>query len=164
MDTAESVPEACAVQAGAIKGTETECSSIVMDTEDSVNETSSPVGSQCSSIVMDSVDSELQASVGVNCSSAVMDVKPLDVSVRTVTCKSPGVQKPKDSTESRVKSEVPEYLKSLYERSSVNLTEEESSQLASLFCEFQDIFSQHDLDLGCFLNDSHDCHPRCKTY
>jgi hypothetical protein len=38
----------------------------------------------------------------------------------------------------------------LYERSTVNLKEEEASQVKDLLAEYQDVFSKGDTDLGCF--------------
>ena len=47
-------------------------------------------------------------------------------------------------------SEVPNHLKELWEASSIELSEDQSAQLAQLLTEYADVFSQHDFDLGEF--------------
>ena len=47
-------------------------------------------------------------------------------------------------------NELPDHLKDLFERSSANLTPEETQSVHDLLIEYQDIFSKHDLDIGCF--------------
>ena len=50
---------------------------------------------------------------------------------------------------------LPEHLSDLYERSIQGLTEEEQKQVHELLLEYQDIFSKHDLDIGCFTGLKH---------
>ena len=45
---------------------------------------------------------------------------------------------------------LPEHLVDLYKRSSEGLTEAEKEELKALLIEYADVFSAHDLDLGCF--------------
>ncbi|XP_053386617.1 uncharacterized protein LOC128550817 [Mercenaria mercenaria] len=44
--------------------------------------------------------------------------------------------------------EIPDHLKECYERSTKDLTEEEKKEVKDLLCEFQDIFSKSDDDIG----------------
>ena len=57
-----------------------------------------------------------------------------------------------DSTE---ETDIPEHLRAMFESSRTQLAEEESQQLKKLLIEFQDIFAQHDFDLGEFTALSH---------
>ena len=45
---------------------------------------------------------------------------------------------------------LPPHLEELFERSTPELNENESKRLKELLTSFQDIFSAHDLDIGCF--------------
>lgn len=51
--------------------------------------------------------------------------------------------------------QLPEHLVDLFQRSSVNLKEDEQQQVHDLLFDFQDIFSEHDLDIGCFSGIKH---------
>ncbi|VDI23541.1 Hypothetical predicted protein [Mytilus galloprovincialis] len=44
---------------------------------------------------------------------------------------------------------LPDHLQDLYDRSITNLKDDQISTLRSLLIEFEDVFSKHDLDLGC---------------
>ena len=52
-------------------------------------------------------------------------------------------------------TQMPDHLKDLFERSCVNLKEEERVQVGELLLEFQDAFAKHDLDLGHFESIQH---------
>ena len=73
------------------------------------------------------------------------------VSEATVKCITAG----QDVTEVESHMIVPEHLKSLLERSSPNLDNEQIRELASLMKDYSDVFSEHDLDLGCFTGVTH---------
>ena len=45
---------------------------------------------------------------------------------------------------------LPDHLKDLFIRSSINLDNNEQTELADTLIEFSDVFSKNDLDLGCF--------------
>ena len=45
---------------------------------------------------------------------------------------------------------LPDHLKDLFIRSSLNLNNEEQTEFADTLIEFSDVFSKNDLDLGCF--------------
>jgi O-acetyl-ADP-ribose deacetylase (regulator of RNase III)/transposase InsO family protein len=49
-----------------------------------------------------------------------------------------------------IRGAMPEHLTELYKRSCRDLSEDEAVQVGNLLLEFQDIFSRHDLDIGCF--------------
>ena len=94
-------------------------------------------------------DSHLQTDSEDECSSITMSVSPSEVSVKSVKCSPPKQQG------SGSKSEVPEHLQTLLERSIVHLNEEQSKELALLLTEYQDVFSKHELDIGCFTEVTH---------
>ena len=50
---------------------------------------------------------------------------------------------------------LPEYLSDLFSRSSEGLSSSEIRELKCLLIEYQDIFSSHDLDIGCYSNVQH---------
>lgn len=49
----------------------------------------------------------------------------------------------------------PPHLTDLFEKSKVDLTREQAETLARLLIEYQDVFAQHDLDLGCYTGTKH---------
>ena len=55
----------------------------------------------------------------------------------------------KDKQKESTGASLPEHLRDLYDRSVVGLKGKQQVQLHSLLLEFQDVFSRHDLDLGC---------------
>ena len=62
-----------------------------------------------------------------------------------------GERKVKKVRRNEASSQVlPEHLVDLYKRSSEGLTEAEKEELKALLIEYADVFSAHDLDLGCF--------------
>ena len=52
--------------------------------------------------------------------------------------------------------QLPEHMKSLYERACENLSESESRQLGELLYEYQDVFAREDFDLGNFTEIEHE--------
>ncbi len=56
--------------------------------------------------------------------------------------------------------QVPDKLLDLFERSRRNLTPEQTTILAQVLSEFQDVFASHDLDLGCFTEVKHSINTR----
>jgi hypothetical protein len=62
----------------------------------------------------------------------------------------------KDSDPSkRSETPIPDHLKALYERSVKGLAQDQKFTLRSLLVEFGDVFSKHDLDLGCLTDVTH---------
>ena len=52
--------------------------------------------------------------------------------------------------------QLPEHMKSLYERACENLSESECRQLGELLYEYQDVFARDDFDLGNFTEIEHE--------
>ena len=52
-------------------------------------------------------------------------------------------------------SELPEHLIKMFEKSSEGLTEAQTRRVKSLLLDYQDIFSTHDLDIGCYTGIEH---------
>ena len=50
---------------------------------------------------------------------------------------------------------LPDKLHDLYEQSQKHLTSTQAAQLKQLLCEFEDVFADHDLDLGCLSSVKH---------
>ena len=62
----------------------------------------------------------------------------------------------KDSDPSKTsETPIPDHLKALYERSVKGLAQDQKFTLRSLLVEFGDVFSKHDLDLGCLTDVTH---------
>ena len=51
---------------------------------------------------------------------------------------------------SKESEELPQHLKDLYERTVVEMSEDQKEQVKALLIDFQDIFAKNDTDLGCF--------------
>jgi predicted aspartyl protease len=55
----------------------------------------------------------------------------------------------------KLQSEMPDHLKNLFERSCIELTIQQSVAVGQLLLKYQNSFSKHDLDLGCFKGIKH---------
>ena len=51
--------------------------------------------------------------------------------------------------------QLPAKLQDLFDRSKVHLEDAQAEQLAHLLLEYEDVFAEHDLDLGCFTETKH---------
>lgn len=58
-------------------------------------------------------------------------------------------------TSVQVNHELPEHLTDLYNRSTPELNDREKCRVEQLLVEYHDIFSKHDLDLGCLTPVTH---------
>lgn len=58
-------------------------------------------------------------------------------------------------TSAQVDDELPEHLTDLYNRSTPELNDREKCRVKQLLVEYHDIFSKHDLDLGCLTSVTH---------
>ena len=57
---------------------------------------------------------------------------------------------------SSIREQIPEYMREMYDRSVVNLSTVQVDAFGKLLLQFTDIFSKHDLDLGCMKGVEHD--------
>ena len=53
---------------------------------------------------------------------------------------------------------IPDYLKEMFNKSTVHLTQDQTEKLGKLLLEFVSIFAKHDLDLGCMKGVEHHIH------
>ena len=60
-----------------------------------------------------------------------------------------------DSMPSMCSDKIPEHLESLVERSSTNLSPEETQMMTALLMEYSDVFSKCYLYIGCFMGITH---------
>lgn len=61
----------------------------------------------------------------------------------------------KHQTSAKVNGKLPEHLIDLYSSSTPELNDREECRAKQLLVEYHDIFSKHDLDLGCLSSVSH---------
>ena len=80
--------------------------------------------------------------------AAMEEIINTEQSNNTATDNQPKVRRvltPQDNLE-----RLPDHLKDFVIRSSINLDNNEQTELADTLIEFSDVFSKNDLDLGCF--------------
>ena len=65
------------------------------------------------------------------------------------------VRKVKSSTTLNRDASMPAYLKDLYLRSVAGLSQNQAAQVKQILIEFSDIFSTHELDIGCYTGTTH---------
>ena len=58
-------------------------------------------------------------------------------------------------TSTSVRDHIPNYMKEMFDKSTVHLTQDQTEKFGKLLLEFVSIFAKHDLDLGCMKGVEH---------
>jgi transposase InsO family protein len=102
-------------------------------------------------VVTDSHDPDILLTPAPNSTDCENKPQLSDIIVRRVATQDkdshPALLSPEFA---RLTKELPTHITDLFERSSAQLTLHQAAKLAALLGEYADIFSKHDMDLGCF--------------